>query len=164
VAWSRNKEIFATAGGDGSLRLFDLRALEHSTIMYEAPPGIPLVRLSWNRLNNYYVAAVAGDSQKAVIIDVRMPSSPITELSGSTAGHLASISTLAWAPHSASHLCTGGDDNQALIWDLGNLPRAVDDPILAYTAEGEINNVAWSISAPEWVCISFNSRVQLLKV
>jgi hypothetical protein len=30
-------------------------------------------------------------------------------------------------------VCTGGDDSQALIWDLSTLPKAVEDPILAYT-------------------------------
>ena len=164
VAWSRNKDIFGTAGADGSLRLFDLRTLEHSSIMYEAPPGIPLLRLAWNRLNNFYVAAVAGDSLRTVILDVRMPSVPVAELSGTTAGHTAPISSIMWAPHSACHICSGGDDSNALIWDLATLPKAVDDPILAYTAEGPINCIAWSSAAPDWVSISFNSKVQLLKV
>lgn len=31
-----------------------------------------------------------------------------------------------------------GDDNQALIWDIHSMPRPVDDPILAYQAEGEV--------------------------
>ena len=164
IAWSRNKDIFATAGADGSLRLFDLRSLEHSTIMYETPPGTPLLRLAWNRLNNFYVAAVAGDSCRAVIIDVRMPTTPVTELPGNTAGHSANISSIAWAPHSAAHICTGGDDSQALIWDLSARPKAIDDPILAYTAEAEVNCLAWSSSAPDWVTISFGSKLQLLRV
>ena len=31
------------------------------------------------------------------------------------------------------------DDHQALIWDIQQMPRAIEDPILAYTAGGEIN-------------------------
>lgn len=31
------------------------------------------------------------------------------------------------------------DDHQALIWDIQQMPRAIEDPILAYTAEGEID-------------------------
>jgi len=170
IAWSRNKDIFATAGADGSLRLFDLRSLEHSTIMYEAPPGTPLLRLAWNRLNNFYVAAVAGDSVRAVIIDVRMPTTPVAMLPGSTShtgqssGHNANISTVSWAPHSVSHLVTGGDDSQALIWDLSCLPKPVEDPILAYTAEAEVNCLAWSGCTSDWVTISFGSKVQFLRV
>jgi WD40 repeat protein len=33
IAWARSKDIFATVGADGSLRMFDLRSMEHSTIM-----------------------------------------------------------------------------------------------------------------------------------
>jgi WD repeat-containing protein 68 len=35
-----------------------------------------------------------------------------------------------------------GDDHQALIWDIQQMPRPIEDPILAYTAaEGAINQV-----------------------
>eukprot|EP00168_Porphyra_purpurea_P020105 TRINITY_DN8314_c0_g1_i1.p3 TRINITY_DN8314_c0_g1~~TRINITY_DN8314_c0_g1_i1.p3 ORF type:complete len:133 (-),score=55.96 TRINITY_DN8314_c0_g1_i1:27-425(-) len=37
----RSTNVFASVGADGSVRLFDLRSLEHSTIVYEAPDGRP---------------------------------------------------------------------------------------------------------------------------
>lgn len=53
----------------------------------------------------------------------------------------APCNALAWAPHSACHICTAGDDSQALIWDLsamgggmGQPGEAQLDPILAYNA------------------------------
>lgn len=33
----RDEQMFASAGEDGSVRHFDLRDLEHSTIIYESP-------------------------------------------------------------------------------------------------------------------------------
>ncbi|GAA5838899.1 hypothetical protein JCM9279_003892 [Rhodotorula babjevae] len=40
VAWSpASRDIFASVGADGSVRMFDLRSLEHSTILYEAGPA-----------------------------------------------------------------------------------------------------------------------------
>ncbi|GAA6020799.1 hypothetical protein JCM11491_004656 [Sporobolomyces phaffii] len=40
VAWSpASREVFASVGADGSVRMFDLRSLEHSTILYEATPA-----------------------------------------------------------------------------------------------------------------------------
>lgn len=36
----------------------------------------------------------------------------------------AAVNALCWAPHSAAHLCSAGDDCQALIWDLGVLGGA----------------------------------------
>lgn len=37
----KDTNLFSTVGADGSLRLFDLRSLEHSTILYEAKGGGP---------------------------------------------------------------------------------------------------------------------------
>ena len=62
------------------------------------------------------------------------------------------ISGIAWAPHSSCHICTAGDDHQALIWDIQQMPRAIEDPILAYTAaEGEINQIQWGATQPDWI-------------
>jgi WD repeat-containing protein 68 len=122
IAWTRDRDMFATVGADGSLRMFDLRMLEHSTIMYETQGGVPLLRLSWNTLDTNYIATFAADSSKAVVLDVRMPSQPVADLGG----HTAAVNGIMWAPHSACHIVTGADDAQALIWDLSTLPEPVD--------------------------------------
>ena len=75
------------------------------------------------------------------------------------------LSTLAWAPHSSCHICTAGEDKQALIWDLTAIAkRPIEDPILAYNAEGEVNNLQWSASQPDWVSIAFDNKLQILRV
>jgi WD repeat-containing protein 68 len=62
------------------------------------------------------------------------------------------VNGIAWAPHSSCHICTAGDDHQALIWDIQQMPRAIEDPILAYTAaEGEINQIQWGATQPDWI-------------
>ena len=43
MAFSRDKEEIASVGADGSVRMFDLRSLEHSTIIYETPDLVPLL-------------------------------------------------------------------------------------------------------------------------
>jgi hypothetical protein len=45
---------------------------------------------------------------QVIILDIRYPSVPITQLTR----HHSCVNALAWAPHSASHLCTAGDDAQ----------------------------------------------------
>jgi WD40 repeat protein len=35
AAFARGKDLFASVGADGSVRMFDLRSLVHSTIIYE---------------------------------------------------------------------------------------------------------------------------------
>lgn len=77
----------------------------------------------------------------------------------------ASVNGIAWAPHSSCHICTAGDDNQALIWDIQQMPRAIEDPILAYTAaEGEVNQIQWGATQPDWIAICYNKAAEILRV
>ena len=100
------------------------------------------------------------DSRRTIILDIRVPSLPVAELGG----HLGCVNAVAWAPHSSCHICTAGDDSQALIWDLSSMPkRPVEDPILAYNADGEINNLQWSASQPDWVSIAYHDKLQIRK-
>jgi WD repeat-containing protein 68 len=89
-----------------------------------------------------------------------MPTYPITEL----IGHDGCVNGIAWAPHSASHICTCGDDRQALIWEINSKQPVIEDPILAFTAEGEINHLQWDSSHEDWIAINFNKSMQVLRV
>lgn len=44
--------------------MFDLRHLEHSTIIYEDPTHTPLLRLAWNKQDANYLATMAMDSNE----------------------------------------------------------------------------------------------------
>lgn len=41
---------------------------------------------------------------KVIILDVRIPSSPVAKLNN----HRAQVNGMAWAPHSSCHICTAG--------------------------------------------------------
>lgn len=71
IQHNRTKDIFASVGADGSVRMFDLRSLEHSTIIYETHDLTPLMRLSWNKQDPNYLATILTDSAKTVILDIR---------------------------------------------------------------------------------------------
>lgn len=119
------------------------------------------MRIAWNKQDPNYLATIHTDSNKAIIIDVRVPAVPVAEL----VGHNACINGIAWAPHSANHICTCGDDKQALIWDItAKNPGIIEDPILAFSAEGEINQLQWDASHEDWVAICFSDTLQILKV
>lgn len=69
------------------------------------------------------------------------------------------------------HIATAGDDEQVLIWDL-SVSRSINperchsnlEPILSYHARKEVTGIQWPISKPEWIIISFENKLQMLKV
>lgn len=161
ISFSRgNRDIFASVGADGSVRLFDLRHLEHSTIIYEHPQRTPLLRLAWNRNDHNYLATFACNSNEVIILDIRIPCHPVARLTN----HRAAVNGLSWAPHSSTHICTAADDAQALIWDVHEIPRPILDPILAYQAAGEVNQIHWSTTFPDWISICYANRLEILRV
>ena len=100
--------------------MFDLRSLEHSTILYEAGPApssssssagggagasgasatspppsttpAPLLRLAFSPTSPTYVAVVHADSADVQILDTRNPGAPAFEVRG----HRAAVNGLAW--------------------------------------------------------------------
>ncbi|KAL2339541.1 hypothetical protein Fmac_007481 [Flemingia macrophylla] len=161
IAWGEAR-VFASVSADGSVRIFDLRDKEHSTIIYESPhPDTPLLRLAWNKQDLRYMATILMDSNKVVILDIRSPTTPVAHLDR----HRASVNAIAWAPHASSHISSAADDTQALIWELPTLasPSGID-PICMYSAPSEINQLQWSPTYPDWIAIAFANKMQLLKV
>lgn len=192
-------DTFASVGADGSVRLFDLRSLEHSTILYEAQQPtpntnnrmtsnsgtVPLLRLQFSRMNSNLLATFHMDSAIVQILDIRYPSAPVAELSKS---HSGSINCLSWSPTESGQIATGGDDSQVLVWNINQQsstndsrsyyhhqqntqqryshqpPRSVQDPLLAYVADAEVNSLTWSKSAPEWIGVGFGKTIQALRV
>ncbi|KDQ21320.1 hypothetical protein BOTBODRAFT_99548 [Botryobasidium botryosum FD-172 SS1] len=136
VAWvPGSTDSFVSVGADGSLRAFDLRSLEHSTILYETPQpkspanpndptaaaasrpaSTPLLRTVFNPLDTNYLATFHADSPDVQILDMRSPGKPVIQLKG----HRAPVNAIGWSSHEGSMLATVGEDSQALVWDLAN--------------------------------------------
>ncbi|CAN0839153.1 Protein TRANSPARENT TESTA GLABRA 1 [Linum grandiflorum] len=74
------------------------------------------------------MATILMDSNKVVILDIRSPTVPV-----------ADVNAIAWAPQSSKHVCSGGDDSLALIWELPTVagPNGID-PVLMYEGGSEI--------------------------
>lgn len=96
--------------------MFDLRALEHSTILYEATgaspsssssknngispmtsstsPAVPtpLLRLAFSPTAPTYLSVCHADSAEVQILDTRNPGTPAMEIRG----HTASVNGMAW--------------------------------------------------------------------
>jgi WD repeat-containing protein 68 len=131
-------DVFVSCGQDGSVRMFDLRSLEHSTIIYEPTtkderdanggrisPTLaqqtmsnapPLLRLATSPHDTHLLATFAQDSSIIRILDVRQPGQALLELRG----HGGAVNSVEWAPTRRGLLASGGDDSQVLLWDLMN--------------------------------------------
>lgn len=159
--------LFGSVGYDGSFRVLDRRDLKNSSIVYEGKT--PLLRLSWNKFDENFVAIFGKDDTEIKIIDLRAPQDPVVVLGG-RGGHKGGVKGMAWAPSSSFHLVSAGfnEDNsesQALIWDVSKSTSTGElEPELAYGAESAINQVQWCSAAPEWVAISCNRCVEVLRV
>ncbi|KAG6813696.1 hypothetical protein H0H92_008544 [Tricholoma furcatifolium] len=135
VAWlPGSTDIFVSVGADGSLRAFDLRSLEHSTILYETPapkhlpppatspstsarpPTSPLLRIAFNPSDSNYMSTFHMDGNDIQILDMRSPGQPVMELRA----HHGPINAFAWGSAEQPLLATAGDDCQVLLWDLAS--------------------------------------------
>ncbi|CAG7853980.1 SubName: Full=Related to human and petunia an11 protein {ECO:0000313/EMBL:CCA67184.1} [Serendipita indica DSM 11827] len=144
VAWlPGSTDIFTSVGADGSLRAFDLRSLEHSTILYETPVAKPtsssrpansgpgsaaaspvppprttsssLLRIAFNPNDANYMATFHLDSHDVQVLDMRSPGQPVADLRA----HRGQVNAVSWGKVDAM-LATGGDDGQLLIWDMAS--------------------------------------------
>mmetsp|Transcript_13281 Transcript_13281/g.26989 ORF Transcript_13281/g.26989 Transcript_13281/m.26989 type:complete len:110 (+) Transcript_13281:801-1130(+) len=107
-------------------------------------------------------------SDTIILLDTRVPSLPVAELRHSTPLRAISpkrfVNAISWAPHSATHLCSGGDDCFAFLWDVTELPDNVTEPILAYDARSPVNNLDWSPANPDWLAIVHGCTLEILRV
>lgn len=137
VEWLPNSpaQIFVSVGADGSLRAFDLRSLEHSTILYEspappaggaaAPPSAAggaqasggLVKIAFNPSDPNYLATFSASGSAVQVLDMRSPGTAVVECYVGGGGR---VNALSWG--SAKHdgrggLCVGSDDGLVSLFD-----------------------------------------------
>jgi len=179
IAFAHNHSLFTSVGADGSVRLFDQRDLEHSTIIYETSPPSPLLRVAWNKLNQNHIATIALDTIGVILIDIRRPAVALRALSH----HKSCVNTISWAPHSWNHMLCGTSDGTALIWDVKEMtvtpadgsgaaagqpvPDAASQPtapLLAYECDHEVYQVQWPSTEPEYVALGCAQQVEVLQI
>jgi len=177
IGFAHQAAHFGSVSADGSLRLFDQRNLEHSTIIYETSPPSPLLRLAWNKLNPNHIATIAMDWPGVILIDIRRPYTAVARLQYRD----VCVNSICWAPHSRSHLLAGGSDGCALIWDVADVPAlaqqppaaaegaqkppapASHPPVLAHESGcGELYQVQWPVAQPDFCALGSADKVMML--
>jgi WD repeat-containing protein 68 len=129
-------DVFVSCGADGSVRMFDLRSLEHSTIIYEPS----------EKAEKGELFAPCSTSHIRPFPDHHLASSPAAS-SPSKAGQMAAsppLLRLAASPHDAHLLATfASDSNTIRILDV----RQPGTALLELRGhQGNLNSIEWNPS------------------
>ena len=159
IQFGNDENTFISGGADGSVRLFDLRELNHYTIIYETKVSTPINKLAWNLQTPNLIAALSLDKNIIYIFDSRTNANvSMDELNL----HKEAVTGIVWAPDNPSQLCSVSEDSSVIISNVHNdeMPQNTN---VSYNAPYPINNVDWCKSFPEWIGITFRDKVQLLR-
>ena len=152
--------IFMSTGADGSVRLFDSRQANSSSIIFETRDESAMTRLKWNLVNPNFILTVIVDKNEIYILDQRKLSAPY----GILKVHTNVVNNAIWAPQSNSNLISVSDDKTALLWDIYSDSEKAEEYIMKYEAEKEIENVAWGDVTQNWVGIIDGNQAEILKI
>ncbi|ESS69654.1 hypothetical protein TCDM_01655 [Trypanosoma cruzi Dm28c] len=161
IAFAKGTHTFASCGADGSVRIFDLREIEHCTILYESHSLSPLLRVAWDKLDQTYLSTFGVEGTEVIVLDTRFPAVPVGVLRNVRP---QPINSVCWAPNSVTNLCSAGEDGTAYIWDINGLPNVAPKCIMNYKGEHPINNISWSSQNEQWIAITTGKEAQLLHV
>ncbi|GME77493.1 unnamed protein product [Ambrosiozyma monospora] len=141
-----------------------------------------LVRLATSNYNANHIAAIEEDSNRILILDLRLPGTPIKTLQS----HSGTVNSISWHP-TKNLLLSGGDDCQVLIHDLSDLESSPSTPKsnngleslsssstsvnayngdlakFGYYEEYEVNNTCWSPDG-DWVAVNSGRKLQAVKL
>lgn len=174
VAWSpASREVFASVGADGSVRMFDLRSLEHSTILYEAAPPPPTASSNSSSKRNGSSSGSGGGSSSSPNHHHHSASSLSGGANSSANAIPSPLLRLAFSPTSPTYLSVvHADSGDVQILDT----RSPGTPAFEIKGhKGAVNGMAWggqtmhsggssneSTTGPGWLAtVCASSRLSL---
>ena len=160
IALGQDEFTFMSTGADGSVRLFDIRQANSSSIIFETSDESAMTRLKWNMVNPNFILTVIVDKNEIYILDQRKLTSPYAILKV----HTNVVNNAIWAPESNTNLISVSDDKTALLWDIYCDTNRPEEFIMKYKAENEIENVAWGDVTQNWVGIIDGNQAEILRI
>ena len=158
ISFSPEGNEFVTVGADNTLRLFDIRNLTQSNIIFDYKE--PLIRVSWNNSSKSNTLALVSLSQKEVILlDKRQPFFPVSRLNF----HKGPVNNVVWSPYSPFLLCSIASDKHAYLWNVEKMDEEIGSPVLEYSSDTTLNNVTWC-SFTDWIGITKHDSFIMLRI
>ena len=152
--------IFMSTGADVSIRLFDSRQANSSSIIFETRDESAMTRLKWNLVNPNFILTVIVDKNEIYILDQRKLNAPY----GILKVHTNVVNNAIWAPQSNSNLISVFDDKSSLLWDIYCDSEKPEEYIMKYETENEIENVAWGEVTQNWIGIIDGNQAEILRI
>ena len=160
ISLGQDEYTFMSTGADGSVRLFDSRQANSSSIIFETRDESAMTRLKWNLVNPNFILTVIVDKNEIYILDQRKLTSPY----GILKVHTNVVNNAIWAPQSNTNLISVSDDKSALLWDIYSDSEKAEEYIMKYEAENEIENVAWGEVTQNWIGIIDGNQAEILRI
>lgn len=92
--------MFASCGEDGSVRIFDIKNLQQSSIIFESQ-NQQLIKVEWDLNDLNLLAMISLESRSVQLLDIRKANVPVGELK-----HDAVVNGLAWNANRPGQVCT----------------------------------------------------------
>lgn len=89
VSFAPNESMFASCGDDGSVRIFDIKNLQQSSIIYESKQ--PLTRVAWDASDFFMLALITLESRVVQLLDIRKANTPVGVLQ-----HEGVVNAMSW--------------------------------------------------------------------
>ena len=160
ISLGQDEFTFMSTGADGSVRLFDSRSANTSSIIFETRDKSPMTRLKWNLVNPNFILTVIVDKNEIYILDQRKLTSPYAILKV----HTNVVNNAIWAPQSNTYILSVSDDKTALLWDIYCDTDQPEEYIMRYETNNEIENVAWGDVTQDWVGIIDGNQAEILRI
>jgi WD40 repeat protein len=150
LAFDLDGKILASGGGDGTVRLWDLKDPGAEPIVFSG-------HKRWVRSVAFSpdgeTLASGGDDQEVRLWDASRPNAEPVVLSG----HKGTVRSVVFSPDGET-LASGGDDQVVRLWDLKD-PAA--EPVLLSGHQGTIRSVAFSPEGETLASASMDATVRL---
>ena len=109
LSWSPEQRFLLSAGGDGGIRLWDVKGRGRCLVVYRAHAA-PVWDVSFSPAGHYFLSASADQTARLWSTDHCQPLRLFV-------GHHSDVTVAAWHPNCA-YAATGSSDKTARLWDL----------------------------------------------